>query len=47
MYEDILTLIQSIYSILQEEDFWFKECIKKMNPKKRSKQYNTDPCMLY
>ena len=32
-YKDILTLIKSIYSILQEETCWFKEYIKTMNLK--------------
>ena len=46
-YKDILTLIKSIYSILQEETCWFKEYIKTMNLKEGFKYCKTYPCILY
>ena len=47
MYEDILTLIKSIQGILQAEFFWFKEHINKMTLKAVSKQWITNPSILY
>ena len=46
-YEDILTLIKSIYCLVQVESFWFKEYTNKMTLKAGFKQCKTDPCLLY
>ena len=46
-YEDILTLIKYIYSIVQAECRWFKEYIKTMNQKAGLEKCKTDPCLLY
>ena len=47
MYEDILTLIQSIYGIVRSSRRWFTGYIKNTNLKAGFKQCNTDPCILY
>ena len=47
MYEDILTVIKSIFGLLQAEKVWFKECIMTMNLKEWLKKWKTDTCCLY
>ena len=46
-YNDILTLIKYIYSIVQTESCWLKKKIKTMNLKVGLKQCKTDNCILY
>ena len=46
-YEDILTLIKSIYGLVQAACRWFKEYTQTITLKVRFKQCNTDPCLLY
>ena len=47
MYKYILTLIKSIYGIVQAASFWFKEFIKTVKLKAEFKQCKNDPCLLY
>ena len=47
MYEDIGTLIYSIYGIIQAVRCWFGEYITTMTLKVGFKQCNTYPCVLY
>ena len=46
-YINKLTLIKSIYGLVQSALFLFKEYIKKMTQKARLNQWNTDTCILY
>ena len=46
-YKYILTLIKSIYSLVQASNFRIKEYINTMTLKAGIKQWNTDTCILY
>ena len=45
-YKYILTIIKSIYGIVQAAHFLFKEYINTMNLKVVLKQYKTGTCLL-
>ena len=47
MYENILTLIKCIYSLVHAAHLWFKEYIKTMILKAETNKLNTDTCLLY
>ena len=42
-----MTLIKSIYGLIQAARLWFKEYIKTMALKAGFKKCNTGPCLLY
>ena len=46
-YEDILTLIKSVYDLIQVARCWFKEYTNKTTLKAEFKQCKTYPSLLY
>ena len=47
IYEDILMLVKSIYSLVQSSHFLFNKYINNITLKAVFKQFKTDPCLLY
>ena len=47
MYEYILALIKSIYSLIKVSRFWVKGYIKTMTLNAGLKKYMADTCLLY